>query len=121
MPISATMLLADSAQVAEGKLYLLGGGWDRTLPGHPSAVAVHVRVSWDLTNRQHHLRLELLDHDGQLVEGPAPDGQPVPVRIEGDFEVGRPPGTPQGMDIGIPLAFNIAPLAVEAGRQYTWR
>ena len=35
------MILADSAQVADGKLYILGGGWSITGPDPtPSAVAI---------------------------------------------------------------------------------
>ena len=39
--MNVTMLLADSAQVADGKLYVLGGGWSLTGPDPtPSAVAI---------------------------------------------------------------------------------
>ena len=31
--MKATLLLADAAQAAEGKLYVLGGGWSVTGPG----------------------------------------------------------------------------------------
>ena len=47
MPFKATLLLADSAQVAEGKLYIIGGGWTVIGLGTPSAVAVYVSVPWD--------------------------------------------------------------------------
>ena len=45
------MMLADSAQVSEGKLFILGGGWSVTGPPAPSAIALHVEVPWDQTNR----------------------------------------------------------------------
>ena len=53
-----------------GKLYLLGGGYDRvTLPKQPPAphnmaVAVAFRVSWIETNVKHDFELEILDGDG---------------------------------------------------------
>jgi len=41
------MLLCDSAQVADGKLYILGGGWSVTGPQPvPSAVAIKLEVDW---------------------------------------------------------------------------
>ena len=68
MPIRATMLLADSAQAVEGKLYILGGGWNITGPDPtPSAIAVYIEVSWDLSNMRHPWSLELVDSDGQPV------------------------------------------------------
>ena len=40
------MLLCDSAQVADGKLYILGGGWSMTGPDPvPSAVALKIDVA----------------------------------------------------------------------------
>ena len=38
------MLLADAAQVSEGKLHILGGGWSVTGPPAPSAIALLVEV-----------------------------------------------------------------------------
>jgi len=62
------MLLADSAQVSEGKLFVLGGGWSRIGPGPtPSAVAIIIEVPWDQTNVTHRWRLELVDSDGRPV------------------------------------------------------
>ena len=60
------MLLADSAQVADGKLYILGGGWSVTGPDPtPSAVAMKVGVDWHEFNTEHHWELFLEDADGQ--------------------------------------------------------
>ena len=40
-----TMMLADHAQVADGKLFISGGGWSYSGPGHtPCAVAVIFHV-----------------------------------------------------------------------------
>ena len=117
----ATLLLADSAQVADSKLYILGGGWSIAGPGpFPMAVAVKVDVPWDETNRSHHLELQLLDQDGNPAVVPGPMGQ-MPLLFEGDFEVGRPPGTIPGVDLVVPLAFQVGPLQLSTGSRYTWR
>ncbi|MGH2780595.1 MAG: hypothetical protein ACRDLA_04090 [Thermoleophilaceae bacterium] len=54
--MKVTMLLADAAQTAEGKLYVLGGGWAITGPDpSPSAVAMYIEVPWDQANMRHDL------------------------------------------------------------------
>lgn len=114
------MLLADHAQAVEGKLYILGGGWNVMGIGTPSAVAVYVHVSWDETNMQHRWRLELVDSDEQPVEVPGPLGE-QPIVLEGQFEVGRPPGAALGSEQGVAIAVNLGPLALVPGRRYVWR
>ena len=111
-----TMLLADAAQVAEGKLYILGGGWSMTGPPEvPSAIAIKIEVPWDQANRQHHFLLELFDADGQTVKM----GNDA-VRIQGQFETGRPAGLAPGTPLDVPLAISIGPLSLAPGR-YAWR
>ena len=116
----ATMLLADFAQAAEGKLYIVGGGWNVMGIGSTSAVAIHIHVPWDETNRQHQWRLELIDSDDQPVVVPGPVGE-QPIVVEGGFEVGRPPGVALGSEQGVSLAVNIGPLALVPGGRYVWR
>ena len=114
-----TLMLADSAQAVLGKLYILGGGWDTTtidpngfVP--PSALAALILVPWDLANQPHRATFRLLDGDGQVV---TVDGEAV--EIHNDFEAGRPPGTPAGTDLPIPIVWSLGPRPMEAGR-YTW-
>lgn len=111
-------MLADSAQEVGGKLYVLGGGWSVTGPAvPPSALVAKIDVPWDQANRSHHWRWDLLDEDGEPVRLPeTPEG----IRVEGDFEVGRPPGLPPGTPIDVPLAINLGPLPLEPGRRYVW-
>lgn len=116
----ATMLLADYAQAVEGKLYIVGGGWNIMGPGSTSAVAIHVHVPWDQTNMQHRWRLELIDSDDQPVLVAGPVGE-QPIVIEGAFEVGRPPGVPLGTEQGVSLAINVGPLTLVPGGRYVWR
>jgi hypothetical protein len=110
------MLLADAAQVAQGKLYILGGGWSVTGPGPvPSAIAIKIDVPWDQANRQHRFEVALFDGDGQPVRV-----EEQPVMIGGQFETGRPPGIPPGTPLDVPLAIALGPLPLGPGR-YEWR
>lgn len=100
------LILADSAQVADGKLYLLGGGWDRlavnTLPATQMVgVAVGILVPWTETNSGQTLTLAIADEDGAAVL------PPVTLRIE----VGRPSGLTAGAEQRVVVAFN-APLTL---------
>jgi hypothetical protein len=81
------LLVADRAEALNGKLYLLGGGWDRiTLPQFPAPanfdVALGVLVAYTETNERHEFHLTLEDDDNQVVLGP----------ISGQVELGRPAG-----------------------------
>lgn len=116
------MMLADAAQAAGGKLYILGGGWSVTGPGPTTyALAVKIEVPWDETNKRHTLTLRLLDEDGRQVSVPAPSGDQVPLEIPADFEVGRPAGTMVGSPIDMPVVLNIGPMPLPPGRRFVWR
>lgn len=87
------LILADGAQVAGDKVYILGGGWTivwaREFPTtHRGSVAVGMLVDWMETNQQHQLEVVLLSDDGQQV------GEPL---VSGKFEVGKPPGITPGV------------------------
>lgn len=113
-------MLCDYAQVADGKLYVVGGGWSVTGPQPaPSAVALKLDVPWDRANQRMHLELSLVGEDGQPVTMPGPDG-PQPVRMDGQFEVGRPPGLKPGTPIDVALAMNVGPLPLPPGQRYSW-
>jgi len=97
------LLVADAADAVGGKLYLLGGGWDRLfvpqLPGPPVApfcVAIGISVPWGMTNKKLRLAIDVLDADGREIAQVA----------GGEFEVGRPPGmrpgTPQRLQVAVP-------------------
>ena len=60
------MMVCDGAQAVGGKLYILGGGWERialpSVPGRaalPFAIALGISVPWHLTNRLYQFSLEL--------------------------------------------------------------
>lgn len=113
------MILSDGAQVADGKLYVLGGGWTRMKPNTPAphALGVIVHVPFDMTNQELKLELALLDDDGKGVQ---PPGAPGPVKAEGEFEVGRPPGVKSGELMNFPLALTFNGIALEPGG-YVWQ
>jgi hypothetical protein len=123
--MKVTMLLADFAQVSDGKLTVVGGGWSITGPEPvPFGIGILVHVPWDLANTRHTLRLELLDADGRPVEV-AVEGsdqeQPVVFFDDVPFEVGRPPGIKPGTSLEFVVAVNSGPLPLEPGARYEWR
>jgi len=89
------LILADGAQVVNGKLYLLGGGrdavtvaTDRFPAQHRCALAAAFRVPWNETNQPNNIEIEIV----------LEDGQESLVKIAGPVEVGRPAGLPRGQD-----------------------
>ncbi len=85
------LIVADAAQVAGGKLYLLGGGWDLVQPAAPFpydqriAIALSLLVPWNETNRPHALKVAVEDEDGGVLH-----------QLDGQVEVGRPAGLQLG-------------------------
>jgi hypothetical protein len=115
--IRVTLLLADSAEAVNGKLYVLGGGWNLGGPaGQPIAMAVAIIISvpWHETNQRHSFRAVLLTEDGQPV--PNPEGQPI--EVTGGFDVGRPAGIKPGSSFNAPLAIRLNPALAAGG--YRW-
>jgi len=115
----ATMLLADHAQVADGKLFISGAGWSTCGPGPtPCAVAVIFHIPWQETDQKVSFALRLIDEDGRAVMQPgATDG--LPVQVNGHFEARRPPAITPGMEINVPMSFNIV-LHLEPSTRYSW-
>ncbi len=103
IPIEQTtvdyLLVADYAEVINGKAYVVGAGWDKfSPPAYPApmkiGIAVGIRVPYLESNTPHHLSVRMRNGDGQEV-----------FKIEGDLETGRPPGS-RGDSILVPLAVN---------------
>jgi Family of unknown function (DUF6941) len=120
--VEATILLCDAAEAVNGKLYILGGGWSVTGPAlSPSALAVKLDVPWTHANRKIPVLIELVDGDGQPFTVQDPLGEPQPVRVGVEVEVGRPPGLLPGTPLDATLAFNIPPLPLVPSTRYAWR
>lgn len=106
-------VLCDHAEIAEGKLFLNGGGINLLYVGPQAPYVINlffaavVHVPYTATNAQHTLTLRLLDDDGSAVVPWAPDGAQAngPVVIETEFNVGRPPGLQAGQSQPVPVAF----------------
>jgi hypothetical protein len=75
VPLKVSMMLADYAAVAEGKLFISGGGWSITGPlPFQHAIVVDIKVPWYAINSEHQFKIELLDADSQPVEVETPEG-----------------------------------------------
>lgn len=93
------MILADKAEAFNGKLYMMGGGWDRlTVPDItnqlPINLAVGVLMPWNETNEDLPLTFSILDEDGASVQ----DDMTATVTI------GRPPGAIRGQTFRLVFA-----------------
>lgn len=93
-----SFVAADWAEAINGKLYLMGGGFDTlcapTFPFAPRfAFGAVLRVPWNDTNRK-------LPIEG-VVE--TTDGEDLGWRMGGELEAGRPPGK-RGGDVTVVIA-----------------
>ena len=115
-----TLMLADAAQVSEGKLHPRRG-LEHHRPSRPLGDRDHRRGPVGPDQPELEWRLELVDSDGYPVMTGDGEGGEHPIMMGGEFEVGRPPGTPHGAPIGLPLALNLAPLPLAPASRYEWR
>ena len=116
-----TMLLCDHAVVADGKLYINGGGWSiRPAQPVPMYLALKFDVPWDQAGQPLALDLRLVDEDGHPVVQPGPQG-PQEVVFAAQLEVGRPPGLVAGAPIDAALAIGMPPMPLPAGRRFSWQ
>lgn len=97
------VILADSADVVSGKLYILGGGWQRLSvangfpASHRCAIAMAVEVPWTDTNTRHEFQVVMQDEDGREEL----------MGVKGHFEVGRPAGLVAGQAQRVQIAAGI--------------
>ncbi len=115
--MNVQLFLADYIAVSDGKINALGIGWTFTGPGPVQfAVGGLVSVPWNQTNERHSFSLVLTDSDGQPVHGP--EGEPI--RFDGDFEAGRPPGHTVGSPIMMPLPSISVSLVLPPSSRFEW-
>jgi hypothetical protein len=115
--VRVTLMLAESAQVADNKLFILGGGIT-VIPATPAplAIAVKIEVPWDQADVTHDWKLELLDADGMPVMV-----NDLPVLVQGQFLIGRGEDLLPGSPLPMPLAVNFSGLDLPAGQRFSWR
>jgi hypothetical protein len=110
-----TAMLADGARAAEGKLYILGGQWDRIISArfpaqHPSmAVVLVVKVDYSEAPKSCELVVQL-----------SLDGQPMGARIAARMLIGHAPGLTRGAPQFAPVAVTFTNVAFESPGRYEW-
>jgi len=118
------LMLADSAQVADGKLYVLGAGWSMIVAGGPFAVCGIIDIPWSEATAWHKLRLELIDADGEPVCVPTADdevGNPIVVEHP-PYRATITPHVEPGSSLQWPFAVNVGPgIPLEPGSLHEWR
>lgn len=117
-----TMFLADYAQVADGKLNTIGGGW--TIIGQPQVpyyIAMLIEMPWTSAGVRHTLKLELIDDEGCAVTVRTPEGNDEPVTIAGQFDLAPAVGLKRGTPLVLPAALPIPPFPLAPGGRYEWR
>lgn len=108
------LILADRAEAINGKLYMVGGGFDRVavaeVPGTVVYdVALGFMVGYAETNEAHEFSLAMEDADGNIALGP----------ISGRVEVGRPPGMIAGQEQRVIIVIR-GPFPVAAEGTFLW-
>ncbi|MFZ0659939.1 MAG: hypothetical protein WAM05_14540 [Candidatus Binataceae bacterium] len=105
-------ILADAAQAANGKLFILGGGWSiYRSASYPVPVQLGLAFVVSLNANEVGARYPL----GITIADEA--GVPVVPPMQGQINVGPPaPGSPKGSPIKMPFAINIGVQVPRVGR-----
>ncbi len=116
--MDAKIILAEHARVSEGKLDILGGGWNVASPiPRINALGLLLEVPWAELGVEHSVEIALLDgNDAPVLDL---DGQPI--RIDGRFTAEKPPGVLLGKAATMPLALTIPPLTLQPSKDFKWR
>lgn len=98
--------LADAAEVANGKLHLVGGAfdtiWTRSVPLRYPKLSLALRLLFDPVElgRKHKVEIRLMNEDGKS----------IPPSIGGDLEISRNPNLPKGWKQGFLTVMNFTNL-----------
>ena len=112
-----SLFLADGADVASGKLYVLGGGWttiwSREFPTihERLSLVILLSVPWMETNQVHPFTIDLVDEDGRSV---------LPQPLAGTFNMGRPAQAVPGDPFMFPFAPTINNLQLGREGRYAF-
>jgi hypothetical protein len=117
----ATLLLADAATIADGKLFVLGAGWTTTGPGPlPSAVVLIADAVPPRVNKKHECEVMLVDAEGKPAVLGAARGQPDIIRFQLSVEESTQQTEPIVSSVLLHV-FMIPALPLTPGNQYAWR
>lgn len=109
------LILADAAQVASGKLFVLGGGWDvwrsSVFPAQAMiGVGVCIIVDWSESGTANNYPLNITIADEA--------GVPIVPPVQAQFQVGRSPEMPSGSSQRVLFAFNAGLPIPRAGKYF---
>ena len=116
--VRLNLMLADSAQVVGGKLFVLGGGISSSLcsVAIPLAICGTIDIPWNETNIKRTITIDLLDENRQPAMIPTSPISTGPFSISAQFEAGRPPGATKGASFTIPFAVQFIRPPLKKGR-----
>jgi hypothetical protein len=110
-----TAMVADGAHQAEGKLYILGGQWDRLVVAkfpaqHPAmAVVLVIKVGYDEAPAPHMLNVSLML-----------DGKPMGPYAVGEMTTGHAPGLARGAPAFVSIVLPFNNVTFEVPGRYEW-
>lgn len=106
-------MLADQATAENGKLFILGGGWDRLHGGGPYSftVAALLEIAVDSAPVNITGDLTVMNPNGQIINGP--DGNPI--RIPLNIQATKPEDPSYTGWTQIPLVFRFDGLILSPG------
>jgi hypothetical protein len=110
-----TAMLADGAHVAQSKLYILGGQWDRLAAArfpvqHPSmTVVLVIKIDYNEAPKTCILNVELML-----------DGEPMGVKSVGSMSIGHAAGLARGAPQFAPVAITFNNVQFEKPGRYEW-
>ncbi len=117
---TVNMMLSNYAAVAGGLLHISGGGWTQIdTPCPQTAIALILGIPWSESNRRIPFSFVLVDQDGHPQQQVGDDPSTT-IRIDGEFEVGRPPGHLPGSHIEWSVALLIPPLNLPPQSRMAW-
>jgi hypothetical protein len=105
------LILADAAQVANSKLFILGGGWSLyRSAAYPAqiqlALGISILIEWSEAGIRHPVTITMADEGGVLV---------MP-ELKGQVEAGKPPELGAGVTQRALLAVNVGLIIPRPGR-----
>lgn len=114
---TTSSFLADSVELVQGKIYALGIGWDTIyaaqLPVTQPRIGlgILVDVPYTETNKDHEIRIKLVDEDGNVVNN---------LDLRSEFKLGRPALLRAGDSQLLPIAFNFDGLSFSNQGTFMW-